>query len=92
MWGEDRHLGHEESVAYEVGIEQEFWQQRLRFEVMPFRLRFDHLSVFAWPSSMPQNINCPESEGVEASFFVTSAGSWRYTAALPIWMCGFVSQ
>jgi outer membrane cobalamin receptor len=34
-------LKPEESESYEVGIEQEFWQQRLRFEVMFFRLRFE---------------------------------------------------
>jgi hypothetical protein len=29
-------LKPEESIAYEVGIEQEFWQQRLRFKVTLF--------------------------------------------------------
>ena len=29
-------LKPEESIAYEVGIEQEFWQERLRFEVTLF--------------------------------------------------------
>jgi hypothetical protein len=46
--------------------------------------------MFDLPSSMPQNVNRPESEGIEASFFVTLG--WELaihgvSTYLDVWIC-----
>jgi vitamin B12 transporter len=80
-------LKPEKSESYEVGIEQSFWQERLRFEVTVFRLVFDDLIVFDFLTNSPQNINRAESEGIEAAFVVTpgwglsARGSYTYMDA-----------
>jgi vitamin B12 transporter len=64
-------LKPEESESYEVGVEQEVWGQRLKFEVTLFRLLLKNLIVFDFINNRPENVNRAESEGIEAAVVFT---------------------
>lgn len=70
-------LDEEESVGWEVGIEQMLWNERARVEVVYFDTDFDDLISFDSASFTYFNVGEAETRGVECSFEIDATEDVR---------------
>lgn len=83
----NQELTPEESISYEIGLDQFFWDDRVHIGVTYFRIDFDNLISYDFFSNKYKNTGESESEGIETYISVKPCryfkASLAYTYADP---------
>jgi vitamin B12 transporter len=83
----DAHLEPEQNMAWDAGVEQNFWQKRINLGATYFNNSFNNLIEYGYATQHFGNIATASSRGVEASFTLKpvkdiefqSAATWLHT-------------